>query len=113
MTFAEFEDIVHSERKDIFSVSQKSKTQNNGVMVTFCEGGKGYIYKGTYQDILKKLGIEILGKEEKLKALINLRAQLDCAKKTHNTIGIFSRKVLDNSQKIADLERRIAAVESM
>lgn len=113
MTFAEFESIVHSERKDIFSVSQKSKTQNTGVMVTFREGGKAYIYKGSYQSILQKLGINKMGKQVKLETLINLRAQLDYATKTHNTVSIFTGKVRDNSQEIAELKRRIAAVESM
>lgn len=113
MTFSEFESIVHSERKDIFSVSQKSKTQNTGVIVTFREGGKGYIYKGSYQAILQKLGINKLGNNEKEVALINLKAQLDYATKTHKTVGIFSGKMRDNSQEIADLERRIAVVESM
>lgn len=113
MTFAEFKSIVHSERKDIFSVSQKSKTQNTGVMVTFREGGKAYIYKGSYQAILQKLGINKMGKQVKLETLINLRAQLDYATKTHNTVSIFTGNVRDNSQEIADLKRRIAAVESM
>lgn len=113
MTFAEFENIVHNERKDIFSVSQKSKTQNGGVLVTFKPGGKAYIYKGSYQAILQKLGIKKLGKNEKEVALINLRAQLDYLTKTHNTVGIFSGSIRDNSQKIADLDRRIAEVESM
>lgn len=113
MTFTEFESIVRSERKDIFSISQKSKTQNTGVMVTFSEGGKAYIYKGSYQAILQKLGINKMGKQVKLETLINLRAQLDYAIKTHNTISIFTGNVRDNSQEIADLKRRIAAVESM
>lgn len=113
MTFAEFESIVRSERKDIFSVSQKSKTQDAGVMVTFHEGGKAYIYKGSYQAILQKLGINKLGKQVKEETLINLRAQLDHAKKTHNTVGIFSNSVRDNSKEIEELKRRIAAVESM
>lgn len=113
MTFAEFESIVRSEREDIFSVSQKSKTQDAGVMVTFCEGGKAYIYKGSYQAILQKLGINKMGKQVKAETLINLQAQLDYAIKTHNTASIFTGKVRDNSQEIAELKRRIAEVELM
>lgn len=113
MTFVEFESIVRSERKDIFSVSKKSETQDGGVLVTFKPGGKAYIYKGSYQAILQKLGINKLGKQVKAETLINLRAQLDYLMKTHNTVGIFSGNVRDNSQEIADLKRRIAEVESI
>lgn len=112
MTFTEFENIVHNERKDIFSVSQKSKTQDGGVLVTFKPGGKAYIYKGSYQQILSKLGIDKMGKHEKAEALLNLQSLLDYYKQHNGKKSIFTGKMADYAAEIADTERKIKALEA-
>ena len=111
MTYKEFKAIVAAEKPDL-TVSQKSKTQDGGVMVTFKPGGKAYIYTGSYQQILNKLGIDKMGKNEKAEALLNLQNQLDYYKQHNGKKSIFTGKMADYAAEIADTERKIKALEA-
>lgn len=110
MTYREFAEIVSAEKPEL-TVSQKSKTQNSGVLVTFKPGGKAYIYKGSYQQILSKLGIDKMGKHEKAESLLNLQSQLNYYKRNNGEENIFTGKANDYTEEIADIERRIKDLE--
>ena len=111
MTFKEFAEIVSAEKPEL-TVSQKSNTQDGGVLVTFKPGGKAYIYKGSYQKILGKLGISKMGKHEKAEAMINLQNQLAYYKDRHGKENIFTGKAADYTKEIADTERKIKELEA-
>lgn len=111
MTFKEFAAIVSAEKPEL-TVSQKSKTQDGGVLVTFKPGGKAYIYKGSYQQILGKLGIDKMGKHEKAEALLNLQNLLDYYKRNNGKESIFTGKMTDYTKEIEDTEIRIKELEA-
>ena len=110
MTYKEFAAIVAAEKPNL-TVSQKSNTQNGGVLVTFRPGGKAYIYKGSYQQILYRLGIDKMGKREKEAALLTLKAQLDHYKRHDGKKGLFSGKKADYTKEIEDTESKIKELE--
>ena len=110
MTFKEFAEIVSAEKPEL-TVSQKSNTQDGGVLVTFKPGGKAYIYKGSYQQILGKLGIDKMGRHEKAESLLNLQNQLDYYKKRHGKENIFTGEVNDYTKEIEDIESRIKELD--
>ena len=111
MTFKEFAGIVSAEKPGI-TVSQKSNTEHGGVLVTFKPGGKAYIYKGGYQQILNKLGIDKMGKHEKAEALLNLQNLLDYYKRNNSKDNIFTGKMADYTKEIEDTERKIKELEA-
>ena len=111
MTYKEFKAIVSAEKPEL-TVSQKSKTQDGGVMVTFKPGGKAYIYKGSYQQILSKIGIDKMGKHEKTEALLNLQNLLDYYKRNNGKKSIFTGKTTDYTKEIKDTERKIKDLEA-
>lgn len=111
MTYKEFKAIVAAEKPEL-TVSQQSKTQDGGVMVTFKPGGKAYIYRGSYQQILGKLGINKIGEHEKAEELLNLRNQLDYYRRHHGKKSIFTGKVTDYTKEIKDTERKIKDLEA-
>lgn len=111
MTFKEFAAIVSAEKPEL-TVSQKSNTQNGGVLATFKPGGKAYIYKGSYQKILGKLGIDKMGKHEKAETMLNLQNQLDYYKRNNGKENIFTGKAADYTKEIADTERKIKELEA-
>ena len=111
MTFREFAAIVSAEKPEL-TVSQKSKTQDGGVLVTFKPGGKAYIYKGSYQQILGKLGIDKMGKHEKAEAILNLQNLLDYYKRNNGKKSIFTGKTADYTKEIEDTEIRIKELEA-
>lgn len=106
MTFKEFAGVVYAEKPEL-TVSQKSNTEHGGVLVTFKPGGKAYLYKGSYQQILTKLGIDKMGKHEKAESLFNLQNLLDYYKRNNGEENIFTGKTNDYTEEIADIERRI------
>ena len=110
MTFNEFAEIISTEKPGL-SVTQKSNTQDGGVMVTFKPGGKAYIYKGSYQQILAKLGIDKMGKREKAEILLNLQNQLNYYRRNNGKKSIFSGKINNYAKEIEITERRIKELE--
>lgn len=110
MTYKEFAAIVAAEKPEL-TVTQKSNTQQGGVLVTFKPGGKAYIYKGSYQQILSKLGIDKMGKHEKAESLLNLQNLLDYYKRHNGKKSIFTGKMIDYTKEIEDTESKIKELE--
>lgn len=66
---------------------------------------KVYSYRGSYAEILNRLGIKVVT-EADLRTAENL---LDMAIRSHGKPGLFSKgKPRDNSREIAELQERIA-----
>lgn len=57
---------------------------------------KVYSYRGTYAEILRKLGIEIVTESD----ILTVKYNLERAKRNHGKISLFTKKKIDNSEKI-------------
>ena len=70
-------------------------------------GSKCYEYYGAYEDVLCRIGFKVISKER----LAEMKLRLETVKEWHGKAGFFGG-VVDNSEEIARLEKRIAEYES-
>ena len=105
MTFKKFEEIFRSKYPDGF-VAPHGKAggteKNKKTYVTFEQYGKAYEYYGAYEDVLSKIGINVISKER----LAECEARLDQLRKWDGTDDFFGGQV-DNSKEIEELLKRI------
>ena len=115
MTFKKFEELFLEKypegtvwMHDEFCHGEQGKRQKVGVV--FKQRGKVYMYAGAYEDILSKVGIEVISKQR----FSELLARLDQYKRWQadhgGTDGFFGLPV-DYSKDIAELEARIEEIK--
>lgn len=114
MTFQKFKAIAESFRPDV-KVSQhgdyctgKSKYT---LGIIFCQDGKKskvYDYSGTYADILRRLGIQVITKSDYL----TTKSQLEYYKENHGTMCPFFGIINDYSEQIKEYEEKLKYYDS-
>lgn len=105
MTFKRFEEIFHAKYPDgeVIAHGQFGGTEKNKkTTVVFERNGKCYSYYGAYEDVLKKLGFDVISKER----LAELEARLDNYKQWNGTDDFFGG-VCDYTAEIKELTERI------
>ena len=119
MTFAKFAAIVATYRPDVEATKHNGFQEQSGVGVVFKNGSTDrrtdkhtnrriYRYKGSYSDILNRLGIKVVTRED----YESTRWLLDHAREQHGKISLFSGKPQDRSREIAEYEELIRRFES-
>jgi len=110
MTFARFTEIATAHRPEITLTHHIETAHGAVVRISFKrENGKPakvYEYKGSYADILYKLGIDTVEAHEVEEA----KRKLEKAKATHGQMGFFG--VIDNTAEIARLESLLKHYET-
>lgn len=114
MTFKEFKSLVNeynkANNKNITVSQHETMSGNkNKIAVIFDNSSKIYYYTGSYQDVLSRLGINTLGKNEILKELNNLYELLRIATTTHNKKSVFSKTKINKHEEIKTLCKKIRA----
>lgn len=69
--------------------------------------GKTYSYRGTYEQILVKMGYNIISKEREKE----YRKRLEELKAVHGTTDIFFNSIIDNTAEIEEIERILKNTE--
>ena len=103
MTFKKFAEIAAAYRPDAVVHAHKSFGGVPDVAIYFKrpDGQKSrvYSYRGSYADILNRLGIKVITQTD----VATAEEQLRIAKNAHGQVGLFSRKIIDNSEEIEKL----------
>ena len=110
MTFKKFEEIFRTKypNGDVCMHGKGGGTEKNGkVFVAFEPCGKVYMYYGAYEDVLCKMGFKVISKER----LAEAKIRLETYEKRHGKPDFFGG-VMDYSQDIEELEKRIAEYET-
>ena len=127
MTFAKFAAIVATYRPDVEVTRHNGFQEQSGVGVVFrhsnsrteCSTAESsdhhserenriYRYKGSYSDILNRLGIKVVTRED----YESTRWLLRQAREQHGKINFFSGKPQDRSREIAEYEELLRRFES-
>ena len=112
MKFKNFENMVKKYRPDIFKVFQHNHVTNGSktlsTAIQFKEGGKAYIFNGSYGEILNKLNIEYTTEKE----LENTKNSIKEAKAKNGTKGLFDT-VLKLDDEIERLEKKLEYLEKL
>lgn len=104
MKFCEFKKTVE-ERKPEVTVYQHGTP--NTVDVLFNNSNKLYTYRGTYCEVMNRLGIKSMTKCD----LWQYEVQLINAKQKHGSVDLFG-DVIDNTAKIRELEMQIESIKN-
>lgn len=110
MTFSRFESIFkeHYPQGGVVAHGRFGGTdKNKKTAVYFTECGKVYEYYGAYEDILCRLGIKVISTAR----LESLKLTLEHYRETNGTPSFFGG-VLDHSERISQLEKELADIES-
>ena len=104
MTFKKFAEIAAAHRPDAVVHAHKSFGGVQDIAIYFKkEDGshsKVYSYRGSYADILNRLGIKVITQTD----VATAEAQLRMAKKAHGKPGLFSKGMIrDCSEEIEHL----------
>ena len=115
MTFAKFAAIAAAYRPDVEVTRHNGFQEQSGVGVVFRQfngssggGNRIYRYKGSYSDILNRLGIKVVTWEE----YESVRFSLQHAREQHGKVNIFSGKPQDRSREIAEYEELLRRFQS-
>ena len=112
MKFKNFENMVKKYRPDIFKVYQHNHVTNGSktlsTAIQFKEGGKAYIFNGSYGEILNKLNIEYTTAKE----LETTKNSIKEAKAKNGTKGLFDT-VLKLDDEIERLEKKLEFLEKL
>ena len=115
MTYKTFAAIAATYRPDVEVTRHNGFQEQSGVGVVFRQsnrtsGGENriYRYKGSYSDILNRLGIKVVTRED----YESTRWLLRQAREQHGKISLFSGKPQDRSREIAGYEELLRRFES-
>ena len=111
MTFEQFKAVAEAHRPDAV-VSKHGEFAQCDVGIYFI-GANGrqsrvYNYRGSYADILRKLGIKVATQED----LLNVEQWLSHYKECHGKESLFGKGIRDCSKQIAEYEARLAEIMS-
>lgn len=108
MTFKKFQSLFATKYPDgevfphdVFCHGESGKIQKVGIV--FKPNGKVFMYRGAYEDILCKIGINVISKER----FSQLEMRLDHLKELNGTDDFFGG-VFDYADSIKDIETQIA-----
>ena len=108
MTFKKFQSLFATKYPDgevfphdVFCHGESGKIQKVGVV--FKPNGKVFMYRGAYEDILCKIGINVISKER----FSELEMRLERLNEWNGTDDFFGG-VIDNTEAIQKLESQIA-----
>lgn len=111
MTFTQFEKILKTKYPCAIAVAHGKLVEtelNKKVSLSFTENGKVYSYYGTYEDILCKIGINVVSKS-RYQTAVNTLSELE---KAHGKEDDFFGFVIDNSADIAKYRELIKQYQS-
>ena len=108
MTFKKFETLFKQKYPngtvyphDVFEHGVPGRVQK--VNVVFTPDGKGYMYRGAYEDILCRIGINVISKER----FAELESRLNHLRELHGSADEFFGGVFDCSESIETLTAEI------
>ena len=105
MTFKKFEEIFRSKYPDgVIAMHGKAggTEKNKKVYVAFQPCGKAYMYYGAYEDVLCKMGFNVISKER----LAENEMRLESLKERNGKPSFFGG-VVDYTDEIAKIEARL------
>lgn len=114
MTFKRFEELLHTKYPEAQSCAHGTfaNTEHNGkVEINFIPNGKCYCYYGSYQDVLRKVGVLV----EYKKDVEIAEKRLQQLKEEHgkpNKYSFFEDVIVDNSVDIAYYEKYLEDVNN-
>lgn len=110
MKFKRFEELFHMKypngtvhQHGTFGGTEKSMK----VAIEFTPYSKVKTFYGSYQDVLKKIGIDVVYKED----IDRAKAKLERLKDEDGQVSFFD-EVIDNSELIAEVEKYLQTVSS-
>lgn len=109
MTFKKFEELFKTKypEGEVVAHGQFGGTERNKkTTVIFKPEGKCYEYYGAYEDVLCRVGIDVISKHR----YQSMKASLEWYKKDHGTPKLFGGTV-DHSETIARLTKEIEDIE--
>lgn len=110
MTFKKFEELFKTKYPEamLFAHGKVAGTEKNGkVTVAFTPEGKAYEYYGAYEDILNRIGIQVISKAR----LEEVEAILRQYKEWHGQPNVLLGGTSDYSNEIAHYEKKIADIK--
>ena len=100
MTFRKFQAIAAAHRPDVVVHAHKSFGGVPDVAVYFIRQdgthSKVYSYRGSYGEILGRLGIKTISEND----VATARMMLEMAQKSHGKPGLFTKAIRDNTEEI-------------
>ena len=103
MTFKKFAEIAAAHRPDAVVHAHKSFGGVQDIAIYFKNPdgshSKVYSYRGSYADVLNRLGIKVITQTD----VATAEAQLRMAKEAHGKPGLFTKKTRDSSEEIEKL----------
>ena len=103
MTFKKFAEIAAAHRPDAVVHAHKSFGGVQDIAIYFKNPdgshSKVYSYRGSYADVLNRLGIKVITQTD----VATAEAQLRMAKEAHGKPGLFTKKTRDCSEEIEKL----------
>ena len=106
MTFRKFQQIAAAHRPDAVVHEHGKFGGVPDVAVYFVKDGrksKVYSYRGTYAEILGRLGVKVVTEND----VAALRGQIETCKRMHGRQSLFTRKIMDYSDEIAELTAKL------
>ena len=114
MTFNRFKELLNTQYPEAHACAHGKfgGTEGNGkVEINFTPNGKCYCYYGSYQDILKKVGINVAYRAD-IDAAERRLARLIEEDGTENPFSLFNRELIDNSAEIARQQEYLDSLRS-
>ena len=103
MTFKKFVEIAAAHRPDAVVHAHKSFGGVQDIAIYFKNPdgshSKVYSYRGSYADVLNRLGIKVITQTD----VATAESQLRMAKEAHGKPGLFTKKTRDCSEEINHL----------
>ena len=111
MTFQKFTAIAAAKRPDVRVHAHKAFGGVHDVAVIFIRDGKEskvYSYRGSYADILNRLGIKVITRAD----VATVEEQLQRAIANNGRQNVFTKKAMDTTDEIARLTAMLDAYNS-
>ena len=103
MTFKKFAEIAAAHRPDAVVHAHKSFGGVQDIAIYFKNPdgshSKVYSYRGSYADVLNRLGVKVITETD----VATAEGQLRMAKEAHGKPGLFTKKTRDCSEEIEKL----------
>ena len=110
MTFEKFEELVKGKHPNakVFRHGEFTGSKINVAIIFNGEHGKVYKYNGTYCDVLNRIGVRAIYKND-YDALVSA---VERAKKRNGTKNIFSGVIVNCARELEEYTNRLADVDA-
>ena len=112
MTFKTFEAIAAEHRPDVVVHADKTFGGVPDIAVYFkrTDGthSKVYSYRGSYQQVLNRLGIKVVSKSD----IHNIKYQIELLNARNGKPNLFTKRIINNSTEIARLQAQLEEMNS-